>query len=55
MFGTFIYIYGVFSIKHVEWSDLYIVLSLLMGIVISVTISGANLNPTITLSNVLKK
>jgi glycerol uptake facilitator-like aquaporin len=54
MIGMFVFLYGIGSIDGLLFFDLYVILSLLMGIIFSVTVSGGNLNPAITLSNALK-
>lgn len=49
------FIYGAVAIKNPKWVDIHIGCAVLIGVIISGPVSGANLNPGVTLCNVLKK
>lgn len=43
------------SAKQAEWADIYIGVGVLTGVIIGGPVSGANLNPAVTLCNCIKK
>lgn len=55
MLGMLLFTFGAVSVKSEEWADIYIGLSVLMGVIICGPVSGVNLNPAVTLCNCLKK